>query len=718
MLPSLHGLSLDRKRKPVPTAASERPRPEWAQQLTAPADREELELELARRLANEASNRAEVLERQVHAMEESGPRASAVVRKLQVARERLAACTERNRKLSRNFVRVQNELQELQARMDGAQKLLNEQGALLQEAEEQEDFMLTQRVAAQIRLAQCEEALAKVLRELSRSNDSDDNDDHESLPPLEENDDDDDDDDHESLPSLEENDDDPDPDPESPPDPPNPPDPPDPALDEAPCPDRDRPPGDNPQPPCDQPAPAPALAPAPAPEPAPEPEGIVGTPIVVLESKKEPLVVTPEHAEWAGKTMAELCKDTTPKQYLRCLLWICQAPHPLLTEAQLKQLAQLVYIPHNHEDVNTRLKKIISANQLKRMKLYRVWPKGALPPEPPAAEVVVPAAEVVVPAELVSAEVLPANEAASSGTEPPEPSWSTQDPWQKRKNQESFMDNLTKDWAYSWELESNQSAYFTEALEKIEREVEALASDMERLSEVPVLLRVAEAYLRFFVPNTFRPTAFWSTEVAAQARLAFFYEAYKPEWADAFIKFAHVCYDLAEQVFKKHLRELDKPKQKKGLRRADAKIYNILQVAVHKLYGDMADVSILAFVVDEMKGAEDDTKAMMLSRALPVWHRIVAAQLQGIDVTKSIPDGSVLRSVSRPFHEAFVALNGAMIAFDDAVGAAESEAVRDLFTLFSEDYEEHRWIKDVRKRVRDVMPYAFDSGAYDRRVKS
>lgn len=32
--------------------------------------------------------------------------------------------------------------------------------------------------------------------------------------------------------------------------------PPDPALDEAPCPDRDRPPGDDPRPPCDRPEPA------------------------------------------------------------------------------------------------------------------------------------------------------------------------------------------------------------------------------------------------------------------------------------------------------------------------------------------------------------------------------------------------------------------------------------------------------------------------------
>ena len=104
MLPPLHGLSLDSGRKPVPTAASERPRPKWGQQLTASADRdEELQrlqehnrrceeaLELARRVANAASNRAEVLQRQIEEMERSGPRASTEENKLQKARNDLAA---------------------------------------------------------------------------------------------------------------------------------------------------------------------------------------------------------------------------------------------------------------------------------------------------------------------------------------------------------------------------------------------------------------------------------------------------------------------------------------------------------------------------------------------------------------------------------------------------------------------------------------------------
>ena len=82
-------------------------------------------------------------------------------------------------------------------------------------------------------------------------------------PPLEEDTNSDDDSDTMSVPSLDEED--------EPPAPAPTPDPPDPALDEAPCPDRDRPPGDNPRPPCDRPDPAPA-PPAPAPEPEPAPD--------------------------------------------------------------------------------------------------------------------------------------------------------------------------------------------------------------------------------------------------------------------------------------------------------------------------------------------------------------------------------------------------------------------------------------------------------------
>ena len=720
MLPSLGGLTLDRGRKPVPTAAGERPRPEWAQQLTAPVDWEELQrlrrvharcledFEVARRAANEANNQVRVLQRRIEGYITSH---NTNREQLRSARAELAACEKRNAQANQDYVRVQNQLRELQvelvesrdtakAQLDSMEESLvsmeqtiTDQGDLIEETLHTEKRLVDEREEAQRKLTDCEEQLERakatirdLLRELAKSSSSSSSSSSDS----------------EDVPELEEV---PDPDPE--PDPESTPDLPDPALDEAPCPDRDRPPGDNPQPPCDQRAP----------EPEPEPKGIVGTPILVLEANKEPVLQGPETEEWAGKTgrtMAELCKDTTAKEYLDCLLWICLAPHPLLAEEQLAQLAQLKYNPLTHKEVNARLGKIISANQLRRMKLYRVWPKDRVVSPAPAPVEEPPAAESP-SLEVLSVEVVPDEEegAASSSAEP---SWANQNPWQKRMNQQAWMDNLTQDWAYPFEsTPAQKTAYFKDALGKIEREVDNLGGKhLDRISEVPVLLRVAEEHLHYFVQDAFNPAAFWSTEVTTIARLAFFFDEFVPEWADAFVKFAVQCFVISEEVFEKRLPKLDK--EKKKYTKADAKIYNSLQVIYNKMFTLMKHVSIVAFVIPDMQNAMVGTKALMLSRALPIWHQICALQTQARRITRELAPDSPLRNdeMLENFDGAIINLGIEMLRFDTAVGGEEHQ---DTFNLFSEDLEKRAWIGNVRKMVRNMMPYEFDSGAYERRMK-
>lgn len=545
MLPSLHTLSLRRGRTSVPTDAGERPMPEWAQLLATSAELTELqrlrelndryafELEVAKRATSEANNQAQRLQNRLNAIEASGPSLSLEERRLQRAGAERSACLEKNQRLNRNFVRVQNELQTLQSELNRARGLLDDQGALIKEAEKQETFLTTKRVEAQLRLKECKDALAKVLRELSGSYD------------------------HESFPDLEE---DPDPDPEPDPelDPAPEPDPaanpPNPALDLAPCPDRDRPPGDNPQPPCDRPKPAP-------------------------EPKSEP----------PGKTR-----------------------NPL---------------------------------------------------------------------------------------------------WQKQMNQQKWVDNLTKDWAYPWTTTPAQkAAYYKDALEKIQHEVKKLSNDMRR-SEVPVLLRIAEKQVDYFVTDAFRPPSFWSYEVTKLARFAFFVEEYKPEWADAFNAFAAVCLNVAAGILKIDLPKMHKAKKK--YKKPESKSFNRLEVIAQKLFDLMANLKITFFVSNEYPMASDNVKAAMLDVALPIWHRITILQIQARAILREIPRESPLKkdALLIRLNDGLVALGNAMLAFDDAVGGDEK---RLLFTLFSEERDDHAWIRDTRKRVHNLFPYKFDSSAYDR----